>query len=300
MDNDDRQLGHILTRREVLALFGATGVTMLTACGRGQATATPPATATSQVSTTTAQVTTATATTAAATSTATATAETPAATAQPSSASTVTSQQTTVATTAGTNTVAVPACIIRPEVTEGPYYVNENLNRADIRSDPTTGAVKQGALFTLTFNVSQVTSGGCIPLQDAKVEIWHCDAAGVYSDVTDPGFSTKGQQFLRGYQLTNANGQATFTTIYPGWYRGRAVHIHFKIHPDTSTVFTSQLFFDDALSDQIFAQAPYASRGQRDTRNSRDSIYKELLLLSTTQSGHGYAATFDIGVQHGA
>ena len=151
--------------------------------------------------------------------------------------------------------------------------------------------------MALTFNVSKVTSGGCTPLQGAKVEIWHCDAAGAYSDVSDPGFNTKGQQFLRGYQATDANGKATFTTIYPGWYRGRAVHIHFKVHPDASTVFTSQLFFDDALSDQVFAQAPYAGKGQRDTLNSRDSIYKDLLLLTVAKAGQGYAATFDLGIQ---
>jgi len=191
----------------------------------------------------------------------------------------------------------VPACVVRPEVTEGPYYVNEDLNRSDIRSDPGTGAVKDGAPLALTFDVSKGTSGGCTPLQGAKVEIWHCDAAGVYSDVSDPGFNTKGQQFLRGYQATDANGRATFTTIYPGWYRGRAVHIHFKVHPDAGTVFTSQLFFDDALSDQVFAQAPYAGKGQRDTLNSRDSIYKDLLLLTVAKAGQGYAATFDLGIQ---
>src|SRR4029453_19454283 len=82
----------------------------------------------------------------------------------------------------------------------------------------------------------------------------------------------------------------------PGWFRGRAVHIHFKVHPDASKVFTSQLFFDDALSDQVFTQAPYASKGQRDTLNSTDSIYQDLMLLTTNKTDQGYAATFDIGV----
>ena len=92
--------------------------------------------------------------------------------------------------------------MVHPEVTEGPYYVDEDLNRSDIRSDPSTGAVKDGALLTLTFNVSQVSGSGCTPLEGAKVEIWHCDAAGVYSDVSDPGFNTKGQKFLRGFQTS--------------------------------------------------------------------------------------------------
>ena len=206
------------------------------------------------------------------------------------------STQATSAPTAG----ALPACVVRPEVTEGPYYVDEDLERMDIRSDPSTGEVKEGALLTLTFNVSQISNGGCTPLEGAKVEIWHCDAAGVYSDVSDPGFDTTGQKFLRGYQVTDANGQATFITIYPGWYSSRAVHIHFKIHNDTSdqsSVFTSQLFFDDSLSDQVFTQSPYASKGKRDTLNSVDRIYNEQLLLDVSQADEGYAATFNIGLQ---
>ena len=182
-------------------------------------------------------------------------------------------------------------------MTEGPYYVNEDLNRSDIRTDPSTGTAKAGAALQLTFNVSQVSSSGCTPIQGAKVEIWHCDAAGQYSDVSDRGFNTKGQQFLRGYQETDANGKATFTTIYPGWYSGRAIHIHFKVHPTANQEFTSQLFFDDTFSDTVLAQEPYASKGQRDTRNNNDGIYKSDLLLTVSQSGQGYAATFDIGMQ---
>ena len=134
------------------------------------------------------------------------------------------------------------------------------------------------------------------------MDIWHCDAAGQYSDISDPGFNTKGQTWLRGYQTTDTNGQAAFTTIYPGWYPSRAVHIHFKIRTTTSSnqsyEFTSQLFFDDALSDQVFTQAPYASKGQRDTLNSNDSIYKDTLLLTVNQTDQGYAAAFDIGFQN--
>jgi protocatechuate 3,4-dioxygenase beta subunit len=96
--------------------------------------------------------------------------------------------------------------------------------------------------------------------------------------------------------VTDANGVAAFTTIYPGWYSSRAVHIHFKVHPDTTKVFTSQLFFDDALSDQVFTQAPYASKGKRDKLNSTDSIYQDLLLLTTTKTDQGYAAAFEIGI----
>jgi protocatechuate 3,4-dioxygenase beta subunit len=147
------------------------------------------------------------------------------------------------------------------------------------------------------FYVSQVSSESCAPLKGATVEIWHCDAQGQYSGVSDPGFDTSSQNWLRGAQVTDASGTATFTTIYPGWYSGRAVHIHFKVHPDETKVFTSQLFFDDALSQQVFTQEPYSSKGSTpDTLNSTDSIYQELLLLTTTEAGDGYAATFEIGI----
>jgi len=202
--------------------------------------------------------------------------------------------------TSATITGALPACVVRPEVTEGPYYVDEDLERSDIRSDTGTGVEKEGVLLTLTFNVTQISNDSCTPLKGAKVEIWHCDADGVYSAVSDPGFDTTGQNFLRGYQVTDANGQATFVTIYPGWYSSRCVHIHFKIHHDVSDQsleFTSQLFFDDSLSDQVFTQEPYASKGKRDTLNSTDNIYNDQLLLTVTQADEGYAAIFDIGLQ---
>lgn len=253
-DNDDRQIGQILSRREVLRLLGVSSAALLAGC----------------------------------------------AVAQPGSSSTpAAAAPTSTTAAASTAATAVPACVVRPEVTEGPYYVDEELNRADVRSDTATGVIKEGALLALTFNVSQVSSNSCAPLEGAKVEIWHCDAAGVYSDVSDPGFDTKGQNFLRGYQVTDANGQATFTTIYPGWYASRCVHIHFKVHnsaAEDSKVFTSQLFFDDALTDQVFSQSPYAAKGQRDTLNSTDGIYQDLLLLTTTPTDQGYAAAFNIGL----
>jgi len=138
-------------------------------------------------------------------------------------------------------------CIVKPEQTEGPYFTDERLNRADIRSDPSSGSVKPGIPLQLAFQVSQIRDRLCSPLENAIVDVWHCDAEGLYSDVEDPRFNTIGQKFLRGYQVTDRNGMAQFTTIYPGWYRGRAVHIHFKVRTQGRSQpgyeFTSQLYF---------------------------------------------------------
>ena len=191
----------------------------------------------------------------------------------------------------------LPSCVVRPALTEGPFFVDTQLNRSDIRSDPVTGVVKPGVPLVLRFVVSRVSSSGCTLLPGAMVDIWQCDAQGIYSGVQDRFADTRGQKWLRGHQVTNAQGVAEFTTIYPGWYPGRTVHIHFKIRYRNRD-FTSQLFFDDALSDRILANPPYAKAGIR-TRNANDGIYRNggsQLLLNLNPSGAGYAATFDIGL----
>jgi len=194
------------------------------------------------------------------------------------------------------------SCVVTPALTEGPYFVDERLNRSDLRSDPATGIVKAGVPLTLTVRLSQISSAGaCTALAGALVDMWHCDAVGLYSDVSG---QTSGQKFLRGYQLTDANGAAQFTTIYPGWYMGRAVHIHFKVRTTPGSgsglEFTSQMFFDEALTDVVHAQAPYSTRGRRDTTNSSDGIYQgggSQVLLPLSASGSGYAGTFNVGVR---
>ncbi len=200
----------------------------------------------------------------------------------------------------------LPSCVVRPAQTEGPYFVDERLNRSDIRSDPTRGTLSAGVPLTLSFLVSQISRGACEPLAGAQVDVWHCDALGIYSDVTDPRFSTVGQKFLRGHQFTDRAGQATFRTIYPGWYMGRAVHIHFKIRTPAISPrvaeFTSQLYFDDALTDRVHGSAPYATKGQSRTRNAGDRIFRgggDQLLLAPSPMGEGYEATFVLGLQLG-
>jgi uncharacterized protein (TIGR03437 family) len=191
-------------------------------------------------------------------------------------------------------------CVLSPEMTEGPYWVDERLNRADIRTDSSSGSVKPGALLTLSITVHSVINTACAVLPNAQVDIWHCDAGGLYSDVG--ANNTVGQNFLRGYQITDDEGKVTFTTIYPGWYQGRTVHIHMRVRTFSGSQmtgeFVSQLFFDDSVTDQVFAQSPYNTRGARNTRNSNDNIYngQTRTLLTLTETAAGYEAAINVGV----
>ena len=207
---------------------------------------------------------------------------------------------TTIGPTSGSAT-----CLLTAALTEGPFFVDEKLNRSDIRTDPVTGAVSAGIPLTLTFNVSRYASNACTPLTGAYLDVWHCDSTGTYSDVSGPS-----RKFLRGYQITDANGVAAFTSIYPGWYSGRAVHIHFKLRlyagSTKSYEFTSQFFFNDTLTDSVYTRSPYSSRGSRNTRNASDGIYNSLstndkagLTLQTSKTTDGYAGVIDLGVTVG-
>jgi len=265
MDNDDRLVGRILSRREFLTLMAAAGGGILAACTGLESQSTPTQANRLVVS------------------------------------PPIPATQVIMAT----ESANMPVCVVRPEMTEGPYFLDDQLDRSDIRVEPSNGSIVEGMPLVLTFNVTQVGSDGCAPLAGAVVDIWHCDAQGVYSGFTDQaeGFVTEGMQFLRGYQVTDENGTVQFTTIYPGWYTGRAVHIHFKIRTEAATAsgyeFTSQLFLDDDLTDQVHAQAPYAVKGQRDRRNADDGIYQnggDQLLLDATSENGGYKAVFNIGL----
>jgi protocatechuate 3,4-dioxygenase beta subunit len=202
--------------------------------------------------------------------------------------------------------------VLTAALTEGPYFVDEKLNRSDIRSDPATGAVSQGVPLKLAFNVMRVSGDACTPLTGAYLDVWHCDAAGTYSDVSGAGNGTggAGRKFLRGYQITDANGAAQFSTIYPGWYSGRAVHVHFKLRlfagSSTTYEFTSQFFFDESLTDTVHALAPYNDKGRRNVVNTTAGIYNSLsatektaLTLQATRDGDGYAGVITLGVRVG-
>jgi protocatechuate 3,4-dioxygenase beta subunit len=216
-------------------------------------------------------------------------------------------ESTSASTQRLTRTAATtPSCVVRPQQTEGPYFVDEQLDRSDIRSDPGDGSVKAGVPVRLGFHLSRIAGGACTPLNGAVVDVWQCDALGMYSDVLDINglFDTRGKKFLRGYQMADASGTAQFITIYPGWYPGRTVHIHFKIRTDAAArrgfEFTSQLYFNDAITDQVHALAPYAAKGQRPLRNDRDYIFRSggnQLMLPLTKDAQGYVGAFAIGLQ---
>jgi protocatechuate 3,4-dioxygenase beta subunit len=163
------------------------------------------------------------------------------------------------ATTEEATATTSPDCVLTPEVTEGPYYLDLDLMRSDI----TEG--RSGLPFDLQIKV--VDADSCEAIKDVAVDVWHCDAEGVYSGVQgDDG------TFLRGVQVTDGAGDATFRTIFPGWYTGRAVHIHLKVIQGGQT-WTGQLFFDDATLEAAYAKEPYLSRGPADVPNSADGIF---------------------------
>ena len=218
-------------------------------------------------------------------------------------------------TSTGSDTSAsssTSACVLTAALTEGPFFVDEMLNRSDIRYDPVTGALSDGVLLDLTFNVTRASSSACTPLTGAYLDVWHADSTGTYSDVSGNGNGSAGagKKFLRGYQVTDADGVVKFVTIYPGWYSGRAVHIHFKLRIYAGTTktyeFTSQFFFDDALTDTVQAGAPYNTKGQRNVRNAQDGIYnslsdaeKKVLTLSTSNAGGVFSGVINLAVNVG-
>ncbi len=211
---------------------------------------------------------------------------------------------TTVApVTAGAVTAAMftgaAACALTPEQTEGPYYIDVDKIRDDIRED------RQGTPLRLAARVLGVD--GCTPVKDAVFEVWHCDAGGLYSGFEQssrggggpPGrgsSSTDQTRYLRGAQVTNAEGIAVITTIYPGWYQGRTVHIHAKVQLTNSKVLTTQLYFDDKLTDEVYAKAPYSAHQGRRTLNTSDGIYRRETTLTVTEEGDGYLGLISMGI----
>jgi protocatechuate 3,4-dioxygenase beta subunit len=181
---------------------------------------------------------------------------------------------------------------VYPQETQGPFYLNLDL----LRSDITDG--KEGTPLAVTIQV--VRGSSCTPVKDAAVDIWHCDAAGVYSGYPGQlgGLDTTGEKFLRGTQVTDAQGRVTFQTIYPGWYPGRTTHIHFKVHVTSTSEATSQLYFPEDVNADVYTVAPYSAHGQKDTSNAADGVALGNLppLLVVTKTNAGYEGTLVVTV----
>jgi protocatechuate 3,4-dioxygenase beta subunit len=180
------------------------------------------------------------------------------------------------------------ACVLAPEQTEGPYYLDDHKVRRDI----TEG--KRGVPLALRLEVVDVSS--CKPIRRAAVDIWHCDAGGVYSGTG----AQNEKRFLRGIQRTDKNGLARFETIYPGWYPGRTVHVHVTVYIGGNVVHTGQLYFPDTLTDRVYKRSPYTRRPNRSTRNAADGVYRNggrRSTLKLERSGTGYVGSITMGVQ---
>jgi protocatechuate 3,4-dioxygenase beta subunit len=210
----------------------------------------------------------------------------------------------------GADAETTATCVLTPEVTEGPYWIDNKLTRRDIREG------KPGLPLVLAFTI--VNANTCKPIKGADVEIWHCDALGNYSGY-DSGSSgsgpgggpgahatpTSSTRYLRGHQRSNAAGKAGFLSVFPGWYRGRTPHIHMKVHVGSAdrVVHTGQVFFDEAITAAVYKQAPYSSHGPADTSHARDMIFAQaggsravVRLSKRPRGARGYVGRIVIGV----
>ena len=180
-------------------------------------------------------------------------------------------------------------CVLTPEQTEGPDYIaGEKVRRNITEGRPGT---------PLALRLTVVDSRTCKPIKGAAVDIWHCDASGAYSGF---GAGRSSRTFMRGIQRTNASGVATFKTVYPGWYPGRTVHIHVKVHVRGNVVHTGQLYFSDGVTDAVYRRTPYSRRPNRETRNADDSLFRDggrRSLLRLQRSGSGYVGSIKMGVR---
>jgi protocatechuate 3,4-dioxygenase beta subunit len=182
----------------------------------------------------------------------------------------------------GTSSSNPGTCSLYPQQTQGPFYVPDHLVRSDIVED------RAGVALALEI---EVVNPVCAPIGGLAVDIWHCDAAGLYSGFPKQlgGVDTSNQTFLRGTQITGSNGIVRFHTIYPGWYPGRSTHIHFKVRVSPNLEATSQLYFPEDVTQLVYESAPYDARGQKDTSNVADSVNRgaaPVAAVTPTPGGH--------------
>jgi protocatechuate 3,4-dioxygenase beta subunit len=217
-----------------------------------------------------------------------------------------------------------------PQQIEGPYFVSGAPNRSNIMSNPSDGTVQQGIPLQLEIHVYKINNGvnktinntttainntitasSCIPFKGAQVDIWHANPQGLYSGISQIG--TEGKMYLRGYQTTDNNGTVKFNTIYPGWYQGRAIHIHVMVRAFNGTNetfhWTSQMYLNNSVNQQVHTQSPYSNHGLPPITNEQDGIYTgqstdkliqnntgQYLMLHLIKDKQGYSGTFNIVV----
>ncbi len=205
-----------------------------------------------------------------------------------------TSPSATAATTAATGTTtptgSTGACVVSPNETIGPYPSLADFVRSDIRES------KQGLPLTLTIAVVN-TASACAPVAGAVVDIWQCDADGNYSQYG----SERTLTYLRGLQTTDSAGTVTFTTIYPGWYQGRATHIHVEVTINGRSAKVTQIAFPEDVTAQVYRTGVYTSSGQNPTTNARDNVFSdgvanELLTITGGDTASGFTARFQVGL----
>jgi protocatechuate 3,4-dioxygenase beta subunit len=202
-------------------------------------------------------------------------------------------------------------CALTPIGDQGPYFVDEKLNRSDLTTGTTEPFVTGGLPLVLHFRVMLMGADStCAPLAGAQVDVWHASAEGVYSDEIPSMTQTKntvGEKYLRGYQITDANGGVTFKTIYPGWYAGRTNHVHvtvrtFDADGRLDLLLTTLLLFDDGVNDAAMATPPYDTRGPRTTNNTNDAHQAPygvtpFVIATEPAPDRGYVGTFTIGMK---
>ena len=214
-----------------------------------------------------------------------------------------------------------PSCTVSPEQTEGPFYFETKL----IRKDITEG--RPGTILHLKLKI--VDGEECNPVRDAVVDIWSCDAMGEYSgyetvytdtgrfkeqrglpldrskhpDNRRPEFHEEPNNektFMRGAQVTDANGEVEFRTIYPGWYPARATHIHIKVYLNDDEVFTSQMYFPEDIIDAVYKSGVYAEKEGKRMKNEDDGIFNDSgrgPFVELTEVEDGYVGTLTYGIQ---
>lgn len=184
-------------------------------------------------------------------------------------------------------------CAVIPAQIDGPYYLDVDKLRSDIRED------RPGMRLRVAARV--VDRDGCTPIKDAVFEIWHCDASGVYSGFESvsrggPLVDRDDTRYLRGAQLTNGDGIAEITTIYPGWYPGRTPHIHAKVFVSNNEELSTQFYFDESVNAAVLKTAPYNERDDRDAFNNNDGFYADSNTLTMRTDGDGYVGLVTIAV----